>query len=86
MEEDALARQTVVNWFRRFRKSNFDVKDTLHSGQSIVKNVNEIFQKIEKNRCESNYDIGAKELNIDYKIVLEYLRKIYKEARCLGAT
>jgi len=39
-----------------------------------VENVNKISQKIEENRYVSNYDI-AKELNIDYKIVLKYLRK-----------
>jgi len=61
--EDALTRQTV-NWFRRFRGGNFNVKDALLSGRLIMENVDEIFQKIEGNRHVSSYNI-AKELNID---------------------
>ncbi|XP_067206337.1 histone-lysine N-methyltransferase SETMAR-like [Linepithema humile] len=72
--EDALTRQTAANWFRRFRDGNFDIKDAPRSGRSIVENVDEIFQKIEKDRHISSYDI-AKELNIDHKTVLGHLRK-----------
>jgi len=36
-----------------------------------LKNVGEIFQKIEENRHENNYDI-AKELNIDHKTILAF--------------
>lgn len=72
--EDALTRQTAANWFRRFRDGNFDVKDAFRSGRPIVKNVDEIFQKIEENRHVSSYDI-AKALNIDHKTVLRHLHK-----------
>ena len=64
-----------MNWFRRFRHGNFDVKDIHHSsyGRHIVENIDEIYQKIEENCHVSNYDI-SKELSIDHKTVLE-LRK-----------
>jgi len=39
-----------------------------------VENIDKIFQNIEENCHVSDYDI-AKELNIDYKIVLKHLRK-----------
>jgi len=70
-----------VNWFRRFRDENFDIKDVFCSGCHIVENVNEIFQKIEENRHVSNYDI-AKELNIDCKTVLHEVCWIHSMFGC----
>jgi len=34
--EDALTRQIIANWFRRFRDGNFDVKDALRSGLGLL--------------------------------------------------
>jgi len=53
---------------------NFDVKNALRFGRSIVKNVDEIFQKIEENHHVSSHNI-IKELNFDHKIILRHLRK-----------
>jgi len=44
-------------------------------GRPIVKNVDEIFQKIKENRQVNSYDI-TKEININHKTVLGHLRKI----------
>jgi len=35
---------------------NFDVKNTLHSYQPIMENIDKIFQKIEENCHVSSYD------------------------------
>jgi len=83
--EDALTRQIAANWFRRFWDGNFDVKAHFVLVGLLWKISMKSSKKIGENRYVSSYDIGVKELNIDQKTVLEYLRGswIYKEAWCL---
>jgi len=51
----------------------------------LAEKVDEIMEKVEQDRHISSHDIG-KELNIDYKTVLNHLKKTgYKKTRCLGA-
>jgi len=66
--EDALTRQIAAKWFYWFQGGNFDIKNIFLV--DLLKNVSEIFQKIEENRHESSYDI-AKEL-IDPKTILVF--------------
>jgi len=74
------------SWFKRFQSENFDVKDVTCSGRSITGKVDKIMEKVERNRHISSHDIN-KELNINYKIVLNHLEKAgYKKTRSLNAT
>ncbi|GFT87031.1 histone-lysine N-methyltransferase SETMAR [Trichonephila clavipes] len=62
-------------WFRRFRSGIFDAKDAPRTGRSIVENVNKITKIVEVNRHVSSRSI-AQELKIEYKTVLNHLRKV----------
>ncbi|GFX04227.1 histone-lysine N-methyltransferase SETMAR [Trichonephila clavipes] len=71
----------VLLWFLRFCSDIFDVKDAARTGRFVVKNVN---KKIEVNRRVSSRSI-AQELNIDYKTVLNHLRKVeFKRSSMFG--
>jgi len=58
---------------KRFKSENFEVKN-VRFGRSIT-GKDEIIEKIEQDRRNSIHDID-KDLNIDYKTVLNHLEKI----------
>jgi len=64
----------VQSWFKRFQSRNFDVEGAPRSGRLITGKVDEIMEKIEQDPHISSHDID-KELNIDYKTVLNHLEK-----------
>ncbi|GFX79362.1 histone-lysine N-methyltransferase SETMAR [Trichonephila clavipes] len=78
---DTLTASYVQFWFRRFRSGIFDVKDAL----PVVENLNKIIEIIKVDQHVSSRSI-PQELKIDPKTVLNHLRKVGFEARCLGAT
>ncbi|GFX52780.1 histone-lysine N-methyltransferase SETMAR [Trichonephila clavipes] len=53
----------------------FDIKDAPHTGRPVVENVNKITEIIEVDRYVSSHSI-ARELKINHKTVLNYLRKV----------
>jgi len=75
------------SWFKRFYSGNFDVKGAHRSGRLITGKVDKIMEKVKQDWHISSHDIG-KELNIDYKTVLNHLEKTgyKKKTRCFGAT
>ncbi|GFW76604.1 histone-lysine N-methyltransferase SETMAR [Trichonephila clavipes] len=62
-------------WFRRFRSSIFDFKETPRTGRPVVENVDKITEIIEVDRHVSSRSI-AQVLKIDHKTVLSHLRKV----------
>ncbi|GFU35799.1 histone-lysine N-methyltransferase SETMAR [Trichonephila clavipes] len=62
-------------WFRRFRSGIFDVKDAPRTGRPVIENVAKITEIIEVDRHVSSRSI-PQELKIDYKTLLNHLRKI----------
>ncbi|GFW60494.1 histone-lysine N-methyltransferase SETMAR [Trichonephila clavipes] len=72
---DTVTANCVQFWFRRFRSGIFDVKDAPHTGRPIVENVDKITEIIEVDRHVSSRSI-TQELKIDYKTVLNHLRKV----------
>ncbi|GFV28401.1 histone-lysine N-methyltransferase SETMAR [Trichonephila clavipes] len=77
----------VQFWFRRFSSGIFEFKDALHTGKTVVVNVDKITEIIEIDRHVSSRSI-AQELKIDHKTVLNHLRKVgfkKKLHACVGA-
>ncbi|GFV42089.1 histone-lysine N-methyltransferase SETMAR [Trichonephila clavipes] len=72
---DTVTVNYVQFWFRRFRSGTFDVKDAPRTGRPVVENVDKIAEIIEVDRHVSCRSI-AQELKIDYKTVLNHLRKV----------
>ncbi|GFU97389.1 histone-lysine N-methyltransferase SETMAR [Trichonephila clavipes] len=72
---DTVTANYVPSWFRLFRSSIFDVKDTPCTGRPVVENVDKIKEIIEVDRHISSCSI-AQELKIDHKTVLSLLRKV----------
>jgi len=72
---DAVSVCVTQGWFKLFQSENFYVKDASRSGRPITGKVDEIIEKVEQDRHISSHDIG-KELNIDYKTVLNCLEKV----------
>ncbi|GFV47469.1 histone-lysine N-methyltransferase SETMAR [Trichonephila clavipes] len=72
---DTVTVNYVKCWFRRFRSGIFDVKDAPRTGKPVVKNVTEITEIIEVVRPNRSHSI-TQELKIDYKAVLNHLRKV----------
>ena len=54
---DAVSARLAQSWFKRFRFENFDVEDAPRSGRPIIAKVNEIIEKIVKDRHISSRDI-----------------------------
>ena len=59
-------------WFKRFKSGNFRVNDEVRSGRLVTDKISAIFEKVERDRHTSSYDI-AEELDVDHKIVLRHL-------------
>lgn len=72
--EGTLSKATAKRWFAKFRSGDLDIKDEPRSGRPVVKNVDEIFKKIEKDRYISTRDI-AEELGISQATVSNHLHK-----------
>ncbi|GFU57658.1 putative DD41D transposase [Trichonephila clavipes] len=69
---DAVKANYVQIWFRLFR--SVDVKYAPHTGRPIIENVDRITEIIEVDRLVNSLSI-TQELKIDYKTVLNHLRK-----------
>lgn len=68
-----LSVSVAQSWFKRIQSGNFDVKDTVRSGRSQTDKGDAVFEEALQDRdIGSNYI--AKELRIDYKIVLSPLK------------
>jgi len=93
---DAVSVHVVRSWFKRFQSRNFDVKifyikifdvnnfDASRSGRLITGKVDEMMEKVEQDRHISSHNID-KELNIDYKTILNHLEKTeYKKNSIFG--
>ncbi|GFT29526.1 histone-lysine N-methyltransferase SETMAR [Trichonephila clavipes] len=65
----------VQIWFRRFRSGTFNVKDAPRTGKPVVENVDKTTEIIEVDRLVSGRSIAQK-LKINYKTVLNHLRKV----------
>ncbi|GFY24387.1 histone-lysine N-methyltransferase SETMAR [Trichonephila clavipes] len=72
---DTVTANHVQSWFRRFPSGIFDVKDPPHTGRPVVESVDKITEIIEVDLHVSSRSI-TQELKIDYKTVLNHLRKV----------
>ncbi|GFV26015.1 histone-lysine N-methyltransferase SETMAR [Trichonephila clavipes] len=72
---DTVTANYVQFWFCRFRSASFDVKYAPRTGRPVIENVDKIGEIIEVDRHVSSCII-SKELKIDNKTVLNYLRKV----------
>ncbi|GBP13285.1 Histone-lysine N-methyltransferase SETMAR [Eumeta japonica] len=70
---NAVSVRVEQSWFKRFQARN-DVENESGSGRPVTDKIDAIFEKVEKDRHISSYDI-AEDLGIDCKRVLTRLNK-----------